>query len=137
MLNMKIYKGIPIRWRMPITIIIGAALVFFIATIFLAIKIFAMKAPALSAEQKVNSVILEVGNHLILPMNEAPTVATVADPQKLRDQPFFQNAEVGDQILIYSVAKKAILWRPSVKKVVEVSSLSVAPTLENAPVEEE
>lgn len=55
---------------------------------------------------------------------EKPTMATVADREKLKDQIFFEKAENGDKVLIYSQSGKVILWRPSIEKIVEITSLN-------------
>lgn len=95
-----------------------------------------MRKPALSAEASVRKLVDEVSQAIILPQDELPTVAKVADASQLADQPFFVNARTGDDILIYEKAQKAILWRPSVRRVVEVSSLvnTPAPISTTAPV---
>ncbi len=56
---------------------------------------------------------------------EQPTIATVTDLAPLKDQPFFANAQVGDKVLIYSQAKKAILYRPSTNKIVEIAPVDL------------
>src|SRR3989344_6435180 len=53
-----------------------------------------------------------VARLMSVPANEVPTVATVTDKTKLKQQPFFKAAENGDKVLIYSSIKKAILYRP-------------------------
>jgi len=58
-----------------------------------------------------------------LPDGEEPTVATVTDLEPLRDQPFFARAKVGHKVLIYSIAKKAILFDPVAGRVVETAPL--------------
>lgn len=63
-----------------------------------------------------------------LPTNEKPSVATVKDKDKLKDQPFFSKAENDDITLIYSNAKLAILYRPSTNKLINVSSVSIQGT---------
>ncbi|MBX4200196.1 hypothetical protein KW790_01935 [Candidatus Parcubacteria bacterium] len=73
-------------------------------------------------------IVSEVSKVLVLPPNETPTIATVSDLTKLKSEPFFKNAEVGDRVLFYADSKKAILWRPSTKQVVEMSPVVPAPT---------
>lgn len=76
---------------------------------------------------EVKKTVEEVGKYIVLPENETPTMATVSDPSLLKDQPFFANAEAGDVVLIYSTSRKAILWRPSTKKIIDVSPINLPP----------
>ena len=62
---------------------------------------------------------------MVLPKDETPTLATVSDPEKLKDQRFFVNAVKGDKVLVYSLAKKAILYSPSLDKIIEVAPVNV------------
>lgn len=62
---------------------------------------------------------------MILPEGETPTIATVSDADKVKSQTFFQRAENGDKVIVYQQAKKAILYRPSIHKIVEVTSISI------------
>lgn len=83
-----------------------------------------------SSEQNTTSenaedIIKLVGVLMILPEGENPTVATVTDPKQLKDQPFFAKAKIGDKVLIYTNAKKAILYRPEINKIIEVSALNI------------
>ena len=71
----------------------------------------------------VDTLTTAIGKLIILP-NETPTIATVTDIGKLKGQPFFANAQNGDKALIYTQAKKAILYRPSINKIVEVMYIS-------------
>ncbi len=90
-------------------------------------------ANAAAAEAEAKSLVATVGKVMVLPSGETPTIATVADPEKLKDQPFFAQAQVGDKVLIYPGAQKAILWNPSLSKIVEVSALTIAAPQQNAP----
>lgn len=69
--------------------------------------------------------IQEVGRLYDIPKEEKPSVATVSDKEKLKDQPFFAKAENGDVTLIYSNAKLAILYRPSTKQIINVSTVTI------------
>ncbi|MBI5357887.1 hypothetical protein HZB74_03515 [Candidatus Saccharibacteria bacterium] len=60
-----------------------------------------------------------------VPQGEEPTIATVQDVSKLQNQAFFKNAQNGDKVLIYSQAKKAILYRPSTDKIIEVGPVNI------------
>lgn len=63
----------------------------------------------------------KIGVLIELPEGEAPSVATVSDKEKLKEQSFFKKSENGDKVLIYVQAEKAILYRPSVNKIIEVA----------------
>ena len=78
--------------------------------------------PQTLAQESVSGLISDVSKLMQLP-DEPPTVATVSDPSKLKDQVFFQDAKTGDKVLIYTDAKKAILYDPVAKKIVEVAPL--------------
>src|SRR5258707_851119 len=84
-----------------------------------------LKNPTLAAQQEIKSLIAQVGSLIELPSGEVPTVATVSDPAKLAGQQFFANAKKGDKVLIYTQAKKAILYRPSQNKIVDVAPVNL------------
>lgn len=54
-----------------------------------------------------------------------PTLATVLDRDKLKDQEFFKNAENGDKLLIYTKAQKAFLFRPSSGVIINVAPVNL------------
>lgn len=81
--------------------------------------------PNQAAKAEVTRVVGEVGKLYALPKDEEPSVATVKDKAKLKDQPFFAKAENGDVTLIYSNAKLAVLYRPSTNKIINVSSVTI------------
>ncbi len=83
------------------------------------------KDPASVAQKQTQELVARVGKLIVLPENETPTMATVSDPSKLQDQPFFLNAKKGFNVLIYSSAKKAILYDPFSNKIVEVAPISL------------
>ena len=93
------------------------------------------KAAAQNAKE-LSDTVAEVGKLVLLPVGETPTLATVSDPSKLKDQSFFENAVVGDKVLIYAQARKAILYSPSRHKIIEIAPInsSVATQAQSAPV---
>ncbi len=82
--------------------------------------------PQKVAQKELQATIAAVGKLMVLPTDETPTMATVTDPEKLKDQPFFANAKKGDRILIYTTSQKAILYSPSLNKIVEVAPINTA-----------
>ena len=84
-----------------------------------------LKNPTEAAKEEVRALVARVGQLLELPQGEEPTVATVSDKNKLKDQAFFAKSENGDKVLIYTNAKKAILYRPSINKVIDVAPVNI------------
>lgn len=87
--------------------------------------------PNAASQAEVKSLVSKVGRLMILPTSETPTIATVSDPEALKDQTFFVDAKKGDKVLIYSNAKKAILYDPKADKIVNIAPLNAeapAPT---------
>jgi hypothetical protein len=83
------------------------------------------KNPNQAAQAETEQLVAKVGKLIDLPKDETPTVATVLDKEKLKGQAFFSNAENGDKILIYTKDKKAIVFRPSQNKLINVGPFAV------------
>ena len=83
--------------------------------------------PQKQAAAQLKATVAAVGKLIVLP-DETPTLATVSDPSKLKDQAFFAKAKKGDQVLIYAQAKEAILYDPSINKIIEVAPINVGGT---------
>lgn len=81
--------------------------------------------PEEKVKDEIAQVIEKVGKLTVLPGDEEPTVATVTNLDRLKDQVFFTNAQVGDKVLIYQVSRKAILYNPSLDKIIEISSINL------------
>ncbi len=77
--------------------------------------------------KEIEDLTKEISQSFLLPENETPTLATVTDKEKLASQPFFQKSENGDKVLIYSQSGRAVLYRPSLKKIVDITSVNVNP----------
>lgn len=80
--------------------------------------------PSLATQTEVNALVTKIGKLIELPTDETPTVATVSDIDKLKDQPFFKNSINSDKVLIYIQNKKAILYRPALNKIIEVAPVN-------------
>ena len=96
--------------------------------------------PQLQAQRETQATLEKIGRLMVLPKEEAPTIATVSDPEKLKDQAFFAHAAQGDVVLLYAQARKAVLYRPSEDKIVEVAPINTTdertPSIKETPVEE-
>ena len=105
--------------------ILAGGLIFSVGVnIALLSKIKKIENPSQFAADETKKIVADIGKIIVLPTDENPTLATVSDPTKLKDQKFFAHAEIGDKVLLYQASQKAILWRPSTKKIIEISSLT-------------
>ncbi len=75
-------------------------------------------------EHQTSILTSKVAKLIALP-NETPTVATIEDKAKLKGQPFFNDANNGDKILIFTAAKKAIIYREADNKLINVGPISL------------
>lgn len=83
------------------------------------------KATAVDAgKNEIASYVLKIGKFMILPEGEEPTMATVADKERLSSQSFFAKAENGDKVLFFSKSQKAILYRPSQNMIIEATAMA-------------
>lgn len=58
---------------------------------------------------------------LIPPSDETPRFAQIDDMSKVSKEPFFRDVKLGDHLLIYQKAGIAVLFRPSVGKVITMT----------------
>jgi len=77
------------------------------------------------AIKEKNDLLKKVGNIALIPQDEDATIATVTDAFRLRGQKFFSQAENDDKVIIFSKAQRAILYRPSIDKIIELTSISI------------
>lgn len=100
-------------------------------------ELSSIKGQQMLAQKEVESLLTQVGKHMVLPEKEKPTVATVTDVKALKkNQPFFENAQNGDKVIVYVQARKAIIYNPERDVIVNVGAVAVDETGEgNAEVE--
>lgn len=79
--------------------------------------------------------IMEKLSRIIVLPEEVPSIATVTDVEKLKNEPFFAKAQNGDKVIVYSQAKRALLYRPSENKIIDITVIGLeAPLGEEIPV---
>ena len=80
------------------------------------------------AEKEVAVLVTQLKKIMEVP-DEKPVVATVKDKHTLKSQQaFFAQAENGDKLIVFQTARKAILFRPSIGKIIESGPLITTPT---------
>lgn len=80
----------------------------------------------------VQELLMKVGKLLDLPTGEQPTVATVTNPELIKDQAFFTKAKKGDRVILYPNARLAILYDETANKIINFGTMSVAPSTPSA-----
>jgi hypothetical protein len=78
-------------------------------------------SPQTAMAEEAKLTIENVGKHLVLPKEE-PKVLSIANVEVLRkDQPFFNQANNGDKLLVFS--QKVILYSPTLDKVIDIAQI--------------
>jgi hypothetical protein len=90
--------------------------------IYLVQRVLASAQPVVDDSQKY---VIAIGKLMDLPTDESPTIAMVGDPEQLKQQGVFTKPQMDDVVLIYPKAKRAILYRPSSNKIIEVTSVNI------------
>ena len=110
-------------------LLVGGLIVLLLASMgaaaFLYAQVVELKQdPQRRLQQEAEDLIERVGRLVVLPEGERPTIATVSDIEQVKDRPFFANAKNGDKVLIYTNARKAILYDP-VNDIVEIAPVNI------------
>ncbi len=80
-----------------------------------------------SSSGEIKQLTDRIGQFYLLPTNETPVLANISDANAAKNKSaFFKNAQNGDKVLLYSKAGIAILYRPEIKKVVNVAPLDLS-----------
>lgn len=90
--------------------------------------------PTQVQQQEVAQLTEKVNKLYNLP-EETPTIATVEDKDKLKDQPFFKDAQNNDKLLMFTNAKQAIIYRETDNKIINSGPIVISDTssAENTP----
>ncbi len=81
------------------------------------------QAGAAVRQDEAKKYVTELGKIVRLP-DETPSIASITDASKLKDQAFFKDAKNGDVLLVFSKSGKVILYDPVNKKIVDMTTLS-------------
>ena len=76
-------------------------------------------------DDEVKKLVDEVGKIVLLPQGETPTIATITDIGKLKGQSFYAQAKNGNKVLLYIKAKKAFLYDPVTKKIIDIGPINI------------
>jgi len=108
--------------------VIGFFLVLIVIGVLVYLQVSSLEDAPINAEQnaqkEVKELVTELGKIMLIPEGEVPQIATVADITKLTEQPFFKNAQNGDKVVIFQSRKEAILYRPSVRKIITMTPMN-------------
>lgn len=117
------------------TVLAGLAVIYMAGSTFAAIrfydlyKLYEAKVPKSEkeVEKEAAEITLQLKKIMEVP-DEKPVIATVKDKDTLKaQQAFFAQAENGDKLVVFQGARKAILYRPSIAKIIESGPLLVSP----------
>ena len=92
----------------------------------------ASKQTQTSGGTETEQIINQVSKSVQLPNGEVPTIATVDNASKLKDQVFFKDAQNGDKVLYYAKSGQAVLYRPSTNKVILFAYVNLPQNSSNA-----
>lgn len=81
-------------------------------------------SPEERAQKQLAAAVAAIEKHMILPEGDEPVLATITDVETLKgQQPFFNNAVNGDQLLLFSRSLKAVIYSPSRNKIVNAGPI--------------
>ncbi len=82
-----------------------------------------------SNEEKIkieNEKMMKYIATLIQLPDEEPVIADILTKETIESQPFFENAEIGDKLIIFYNSKKAMLYSPETKLIKELANIKEA-----------
>lgn len=138
--HLKTASDTPVEWltqskkkKLPLSVTVSCAVVVFFLVMGTGIYYYVqyqhtkalLSNPSLSSANAAQVLISKIGQLMELPSNEVPQIATITDITKLDNQPFFKNAQNGDKVLIYTKDQEAIIYDPSINKIVTVGPISI------------
>jgi len=101
--------------------------IFFVCGLSIAIGVFGYNYGKKDALSETDNVVQNVGMHILLPPG-TPRIGKISDTSQFASDPFLSQSRIDDVVLFYPYegrTVKAILWRPSEKKIVDVSLVTL------------
>ncbi len=71
--------------------------------------------------EEAKSILNNLDDFMELPKDETPSIGTISDKNNLPNEAFFERAENGDKVIVYSKLGRAILYRPLTNKIIDVA----------------
>lgn len=107
-------------------VLTGLAAMFLMGGTATAVILWTRSHPQPDSVEEALQLVEQLKDNIDLPTDETPSIAEIKDVTKLSDQPFYAIAQNGDKVLVYQKAGKALLYRPSTKKVIEYTPVNVS-----------
>lgn len=101
-----------------VVVVVLAALGYY----FLQVKGVASNPDAVNTK----ATLRELSKLMLVPSDAEPVISTITDTETIPKQPFFKYAQNGDIVIIFQSELKAVLYRPSTKRIVNMAL--IAPT---------
>jgi hypothetical protein len=86
---------------------------------------FKLEGPKVKSGNEITQLTERIGRLMDLPSGEMPRLATVTDENALFGKLFFAKARNGDKVLVYPSLGKAIFYRESINKIVDIAFVSI------------
>jgi competence protein ComGC len=117
------------NWKLIIIVIVAIIIALVPSIYFYSKYQSAVQNAGINKEQTANYVS-NLKKLIEIPADENPSsVATVTDVTKLTGEPFFASAKNGDVMFVFDRVNKAILYRPSENKIINVLPVNIAPNV--------
>lgn len=130
----KFSKAILLTIIILLLIIAAAALFYFNNQKGFKLPIF---TSASTTAKEGKEIVNQVSKLVLLPEGENPQIETATESQNLKNQSFFTQSQVNDIVLTYQKAKKAILYRPGINRIIDIATITDSVKEENGSTEEE
>lgn len=80
---------------------------------------------SINTTKDTQKLIEKVSKIYLIPEGEEPTIASVSDPEAVKNNSFFTLSQKDDKILIFPKAGRAVLYRPSINKIIETTAVNI------------